>query len=71
MFIALFSISSLIAQNIADTITLESSFKGYKFYYHGEQIKVKEVIKIMEVNDLALDEFNASREAYFFGNILQ
>jgi hypothetical protein len=48
---------------------LETNFKGFQFTYLGEQVKPKRVMQILEVNELALDEFNSSREAYVFGNI--
>lgn len=57
------------SQGIADTISLSSDFKGFKFHHRGSEIKAKEVFALMENNELAYDEFNASREAYFFGNL--
>lgn len=57
------------AQTIADTITLTSDFKGFKFYCRGNELKAKDVFIQLENNEAAYDEFNASREAYFFGNL--
>lgn len=70
-FILLFVISITVgnAQTIADTISLTTNFKGYQFIYKGEQIKAQQIFELMENNEIAWDEFNASREAYFFGNL--
>lgn len=57
------------AQTLADTITLTSTYKGFNFYQNGHKIKADHVLSLMESNDSAWDEFNSSREAYFFGNI--
>lgn len=62
-------LSQLKAQFSTDTIALETNFKGFQFIYLGEQINAMRVMEILEVNELALDEFNSSREAYVFGNI--
>ncbi|MDA3891612.1 MAG: hypothetical protein PF517_08110 [Salinivirgaceae bacterium] len=57
------------SQNLADTIMLSTNLKGFQFIHQGNEIQAKEVFLLMEHDDLAYDEFNASREAYFFGNI--
>ncbi|MBI9067458.1 MAG: hypothetical protein JEZ09_09215 [Salinivirgaceae bacterium] len=58
-----------ISQQLADSISIESTFKGYKFYFRGEEIKAKKVSAIMEYNYDAFDTFESSREAFFFGNM--
>jgi len=69
LFLFLLVFSAAKTQNLADTISLTSNFKGYLFIYRGEQIKTDRVMELMENNELALDEFMASREAYTFGNL--
>jgi len=67
--IALFLFGNIVGQPLADTLSITATFKGYKFHYKNQEIKPNQVFQIMENNDIAYEEFNASREAYFFGNV--
>ena len=69
LLILLFSITLVNAQQLADTITLDSNFKGYSFFYYGEQIRANKVMQIMENCEPAFEEFNSAHEASFFGNV--
>jgi len=69
LFLFLLVINTGKSQTLADTLSLTTNFKGYQFIHQGKQIKADSVMALMENNELALDEFMASREAYIFGNV--
>jgi len=57
------------SQNVNDSILLQSTYKGFEFYSGGQKINTDQVFGLMENNDEAWEEFNASREAFFFGTV--
>lgn len=67
------SLSTISAQEVADTISMRKIFGGYEFYHGAVFIKVNQVADIMQLNNEAFNEFLKSETNYnvgkFFGMV--
>lgn len=69
LFLLLLSsnLTNLFAQ--ADSILIEDSFPGYKYFYQGEKISGNEVLDLLIDHPIVYDKFKSASEAYIFANI--
>lgn len=67
LLILTFFNSSLFSQ--VDSILIEDSFYGYKYYFQGEKVSGNDVLELLVDHTGPYEQFKSANEAFIFANI--